>query len=98
MDYPTAGWALIALVWLALALYVLWLVWPAWKDRLARCPETSAVTLIRIRRVARPGMPSFIDVEQCGLWPDKQACLRTCLVRRSDIPRLRTDSRGLQPF
>ena len=99
MDYSTAGWVLLGLIWFAVALYVIVLMKRVWQDQLVRCPETGAVTLIRIQQVARSGMPSFIDVERCGLWPDKQACMRSCLSRRRDIPRgLRIDARGLRPY
>jgi hypothetical protein len=99
MDYTTLGWIFIGFIWLAVALYVASLVRQLWKEQLVRCPETGAVTLIRHQQAARSGMPPVIEVERCGLWPDKQACLRTCLLRLRDIPRgLRTDARGLRPF
>jgi hypothetical protein len=99
MDYPELGWTMMGLIWLAIALYVLSLVRQTWKDQLVRCPETGAVTRILCQQAARPGLPAVIEVERCGLWPEKQACLRTCLSRVREFPEgFRTDARGLRPF
>lgn len=97
MDYPTAGWILIALIWLAIALYVVWMIGPAWKDKLLRCPDTGSVALVGIRQFARAGKAPGIEVERCGLWPDKQGCERGCLQHYGESSSgLRVDGRGLE--
>ena len=99
MDYPTLGWVLLGLLWLALALYVISLVRRIWHDELVRCPQTNAVTLIRIQRVAQAGAAPVAGIERCGLWPEHQDCARNCLAHRSEWPRAGiVKGRSLQPF
>jgi hypothetical protein len=98
MDYSLAGWTIIVLIWLSIGVYVHWLIGPALKDKLMRCPETNAVTLVGVSHSARLGKGSRMEVERCGLWPEKEQCARGCLARYEETPNgLRIDSRGLDP-
>jgi hypothetical protein len=96
MDYSTIGWILIALIWASIAAYVFWMIGPVWKDKLLRCPDTGAVALVGIRQVMRAGKAPAIEVDRCGLWPEKQGCDRGCLSQFGETsPGLRVDGRGL---
>lgn len=87
MDYSTAAWAIGAIAWVAILVYLFWMVGPVWKDKLVMCPETGGVTLVGVRHVAHAGKAPGIEVERCALWPNQQGCARGCLARYRETPR-----------
>lgn len=86
-DFAIAVWAVGIAAWLAFALYVLWISRQVWKDRLMRCPETGAVTLVGVE-CASPdtGNAPRLTVRRCRLWPEKADCARGCLARYGETP------------
>ena len=52
------------------------------KDRLMRCPETGAITLVGVEPVAARDGESAPVVCRCALWPEQKAnCKQRCLER-----------------
>lgn len=99
-DIATAGWMVGVVASLALALYVGWIAWRVGKNRLMRCPETGAVTLVGIEADSRhAGKTPAVKVERCALWPDEMGCARGCLARYDETsPGFRVNLDALRPF
>jgi len=99
----TAGWILMAAFWLVVAFYVGRLIMRIWNERMVRCPETGAITLVRLTPAARgDGNAPGAEVEHCLLWQDgKEHCAQGCLARnpeacpvhRVNMPALRAYDR-----
>ena len=100
MDFATVGWTVAIAAFLALALYVGWIVWRAQRDRLMRCPETGSITLVGIEPAARgDGKAPGVEVQRCGLWPEKQDCDQGCLARHEETaPGHKVNLHALRPF
>lgn len=99
-DFATAGWTVLTAGWLALALYVYWIAWRVCKNRLMRCPETGAITLVSIEPASRrAGKAPGVKIQQCGLWPEKMDCAHGCLARYGETsPGYRVNLDALRPF
>ena len=100
MDFATVVWAVGIAAWLAFFLYVFWIARQVWKDRLMRCPETGAITLVGVE-YASPGNGNApkLTVQRCGLWPEKAGCARGCLARYGDtLPGFLDSLRALRSF
>ena len=95
--FDTAGWILMAALWLVVVLYVYRIVRRIWKDRLVRCPESGAVTLIRT--APRTGDAKEPEVEHCALWEDREGCAQGCLARHPEtVAGHRVNLQSLRPF
>jgi len=100
MDIWTVAWIAATLALAGGALYVYRLTVRVMGDRLMRCPETGAITLVGVKP-AKPGEGAQRDVavEHCTLWPEKAGCAQDCLERyhesSSNFP-VNTDA--LRPF
>ena len=99
-DFATAGWMVGIAAALALSLYVGWIIWRVGKDRLMRCPETGAVTLVGIEPDSRrAGKAPEVMVQRCGLWPEKMGCAQGCLARYDETsPGYKVNLDALRPF
>lgn len=94
------GWT-VAIV--ALAVFAGWVMWLSGRfssDRLMRCPETGAVTLVGVNEVARrDGEGTEPVVWRCELWPERKNCAQSCLVRYNETqPGFRINLHALRPF
>ena len=100
MDFSTLGWIVGVVAALALVLYVFWMIARVWKDRLMRCPETGAITLVGIEPAARQdGQAPAVAVQRCGLWPEKRQCTQGCLARyRETSSGYKVKLSALRPF
>ena len=97
VDFAVAGWATTAFV--ALAVYAYWLAWRVCKDRLMRCPETDAITLVGVAPDSRRAGTSGVEVQRCRLWPDRANCARGCLARYGETaPGCWVNLEALRPF
>jgi hypothetical protein len=82
MDLVTLGWMATSAVLAAVALYVLWLIVQFSSYRVMRCPDTGAITLVRVGQVSSPhGGAPVARVHRCQLWPGKAGCGQGCLER-----------------
>ena len=112
-DYSLWVWGVGIAAWLAFVVYVYWIARQVWKDRLMRCPETGAITLVGVEYASlRTGVegPSVnsdrpsprspaLTVQRCGLWPERASCSRSCLARYEEtLPGLAVNLDSLRPF
>jgi hypothetical protein len=101
LTFTTVGWILMAAVWLFVAFYVGRLIARVWNERVVRCPETGAITLVRIGPGARrDGSSPATEVRHCVLWQDgKEDCAQGCLARNpEDSPAYRVNVAALRPY
>lgn len=94
------GWIVAIVVLVAFGGWVMWLAARFSTDRLMRCPETGAVTLVGVREAARPaGKGTKPVVWRCELWPERKDCAQRCLVRYNETePGFRINLHALRPF
>ena len=94
------GWTVAIVALVAFGGWVMWLAGRFSSDRLMRCPETGAVTLVGVHEVARPdGKGSTPVVWRCELWPQRKDCAQSCLVRYHETePGFRINIDALRPF
>jgi hypothetical protein len=100
-TFATAGWIVMAALWLLVAFYVYRIIRQNGSERLVRCPETGAITLVSIAPAARrDGDASALEVRHCALWQDRQEdCAQGCLTRYPEMsPGYRVNLRALRPF
>lgn len=96
----TLEWMAASAFVVAVMLYVLRLITRLSKDRMMRCPNTGAITIVGVVQVPSPdgGEPVAL-VHRCQLWPEKTGCGQGCLERydetRDGVP-INVD--GLRPF
>lgn len=84
-EFAIVVWTVGIIAWGAFALYVIWIARGVWNDRLVRCPETGAVTLVGVEYVSLPaGSAPVLTVRRCGLWPAKAGCSHACVDRYED--------------
>lgn len=101
MEMTTVGWLAALAVLVVGAFYVYRLTGRLSKDRLMRCPETGAIALVGVERRSSPdGGGRDVEVEHCGLWPEKAGCAQNCLERYDEtspgVVPVNTDA--LRPF
>lgn len=94
------GWAVAIVALVAFGGWVVWLTNRFSTDRLMRCPETGAVTLVGVDEVSRPdGKGTQPVVWRCELWPERKNCAQNCLVRYGETePGFRINLHALRPF
>ncbi len=99
-TFATAGWIVMAVLWLVVAIYVYRIIRQNGSERLVRCPETGAITLVSISSAAwRDGNGSAPEVRHCALWQDRQDCVQGCLARHPEMsPSYRLNLQALRPF
>ena len=65
------------------------------RDRMMRCPETGAITVVRVA-VGEGKEPA---VQCCDAWPARKHCSQGCLARYSESgPGWRVNLDALRPF
>jgi hypothetical protein len=73
---------------------IVWLIDRFSRDRIMRCPETGAVTIVRV--VEREGVPV---VQRCESWLQVRNCKQGCLARYAETgPGVRVNVDALRPF
>jgi len=94
------GWIAAISAFVAFGAWVIWLTGRFSTDRLMRCPETGAVTLVGVDEVPRPeGKGTRPVVWRCELWPERKNCAQSCLLRYNETePGFRINLHGLRPF
>lgn len=99
-DLAILGWTMAIATVVAFGAWVIWLTNHYLTGRLMRCPETDAVTLVRVEDVACPGGKATEPVVQwCELWPDRKDCAQGCLVRYEETkPGFKINLDALRPF
>jgi len=84
-EFAIAAWTIGIVAWAVFALYVIWIARRVWSDRLVRCPEAEAITLVGVEYVSLPaGSAPVLTVRHCGLWPGRATCSRACVERYED--------------
>jgi hypothetical protein len=99
-GFSVAGWVLLAAVWLLVVIHLCRTLRQVWTELLVRCPETGAVSVIRVRPATRRDFQSAaLEVRHCGLWPGEQNCRRGCLHRFAETsPGYPVSLKSLRPF
>jgi len=97
MAIETAVWIVVLAVGGGL---LLWLIVALSKGQVMRCPETGAVSFVRVAHA--PGgkreMPEVV-VRQCNLWPARRGCAQGCLARYWETANgLQVNLDALRPF
>ena len=100
MEEQTTTWIVTIASLAVFALVMWWLVRVLTRARLMRCPETGAVTFVRVTPVAgSEGKAAGVAVKQCDLWPDRKDCAQGCLERYPEVsPGSRVDLHSLRTF
>ena len=100
MEFATIVWTVGIAAWVAFLVYVYWIAQQVWNDRLTRCPETGAVTLVGVEYASpRPGAAPVARVRRCRLWPERENCAQECLVRCDEtLPGFPPRVNPLRPF
>ena len=95
MSIETLG-AVIAIAGLLIAGgFMVWINDRFSKDRMMRCPETGAITVVRVGE----GEGKALAVQRCDAWPERKQCTRGCLARYSETgPGWRINLDALRPF
>ena len=96
----TLGWIAVIVAFVTFGAWVIRLAGRFSSDRLMRCPETGAVTLVGVQEIARPdGKGTEPVVRRCELWPERKACAQSCLERYEETePGFRINPHALRPF
>jgi hypothetical protein len=96
----TLGWIVMIAALVATGAWVIWLAGRFSSDRLMRCPETGAITLVGIHEATQlDGKGTAPVVWRCELWPERKICARSCLVRYKETePGFRINLHSLRPF
>ncbi|HEY7658742.1 MAG TPA: hypothetical protein VH881_17910 [Burkholderiales bacterium] len=96
----TLGWIVAIAALVAAGAWVIWLAGRFSSDRLMRCPETGAITLVGIHEATQlDGKGTAPVVWRCELWPERKICARSCLVRYKETePGFRINLHALRPF
>jgi hypothetical protein len=81
MDTTTLGMLIVIATVVASAFIVWQIILRVSKDRLMRCPETGAITLVGVECVATRDGDVKPVVCNCALWPEKAGCAQRCLER-----------------
>ena len=99
-TFAMAGWIVMAALWLLVAFYVYRIIRQNGSERLVRCPETGAITLVSIAHAARrEGDAPAPEIRRCALWQDRQDCAQGCLTRHAEMsPGYRVNLQALRPF
>ena len=100
VNFAAVGWVIGVTVMGVLAWFVYtWIQWLS-RDRLMRCPETGAVTLVGVEPVICGGQKTAaLEVQRCGLWPDRINCDRACLARYGETAAgYRVNIDALRPY
>lgn len=99
-DLAILGWTMAIAAVVAFGAWVIWLTNRYLTDRLMRCPETGAVTLVRAEEHSRPGGNATKPVVQwCELWPERKDCAQGCLARYDETePGFKINLYALRPF
>lgn len=97
MDIETAAWIVAIVGLVALGGLLRWVIE---RGLIMRCPETGAITLVRIAPAAGgEGLAREVTVRQCDLWPERKDCAQGCLVRYCEAtPGFRVNLNALRPF
>jgi hypothetical protein len=79
---------------------MVWLIDRFARSRMMRCPETGAITLVRVVPVkAGEGTEPGVRVESCDSWPERKGCAQGCLARYAETgPGVRVNLDALRPF
>jgi hypothetical protein len=96
----TLGWIVVIAALVAFGAWVIWLAGRFSSDRLMRCPETGAITLVGVHEVTQlDGKGTEPVVWRCELWPEKKNCAQSCLARYNETqPGFRINLHSLRPF
>jgi hypothetical protein len=96
----TLGWIVAIAALVAAGAWVIWLAGRFSSDRLMRCPETGAITLVGVHEATQlDGKGTEPVVWRCELWPERKICARSCLVRYKETePGFRINLHALRPF
>ena len=99
-GFSIAGWVLLAAIWVLVVIHLCRTLRQVWTELLVRCPETGAVSVIRVRPAGRRDIKSAaLEIQHCGLWPGEQDCRRGCLNRFLEAsPGYRVNLKSLRPF
>ena len=100
MNIDITAWVIALVGVVVLGGLIYWLTSVVWRGRMMRCPETGAVSVVRVASAARgdekaPGLM----VTQCDLWPQKKDCAQGCLSRYGETASgWRVNLNALRPF
>jgi hypothetical protein len=96
----TLGWAVAIAALVTVGAWVIRLAGRFSSDRLMRCPETGAVTLVGVHEITQlDGKGTEPVVWRCELWPERKNCAQSCLARYKETePGFRINLHALRPF
>ena len=100
MNTDTAAWIIVLAGMAAMGGFLYWLLATVSRGRMMRCPETGAISVVRVVTTAgREEKAPGLTVTQCDLWPQKKDCAQGCLSRYSETaPGWRVNLNALRPF
>lgn len=100
MIIETAGGILAIAGLVTAGVLMVWLIDRFSKSRMMRCPETGAITVVRVMPAADgEGKGPGVAVQWCDSWPERKGCTQGCLARYSETgPGLQVNLNALRPF
>ena len=95
--------AIVPGVWVFLTILALVKVGSYSRQRLLRCPDSGAITLVELRERSNDSPHKKVaigyQIKSCQLWPGKKDCSRECLSRcHEDAGLFGFNLAALRPF
>src|SRR5688572_28300772 len=100
MIIETAGVILGIAGLVTAGVLMVWLIDRFSRSRMMRCPETGAITVVRVVPVRTgEGKGLGVTVQWCDSWLERKGCTQGCLARYSETgPGLQVNLNALRPF